>query len=101
MPPGQAVNDYSTEEWHQRFARVDDVAALVTEGYFMAKVDIQSAYRHVSISRHSQRVTGLKWQFGNYLRDTKIDGPRYISPFNSGSEMFAKTKGTRCHSGVS
>ena len=49
MPPGQAVNDYSTEEWHQRFARVDDVAALVTEGCFMAKVDIQSAFRrHMS-----------------------------------------------------
>ena len=30
MPPGQAVNDYSTEECHQRFARVDDAAAWVT-----------------------------------------------------------------------
>ena len=41
----------------------------------MAKVDIQSAYRHVSVSKHSQRVTGLKWQFGDktvYLRDTKL-----------------------------
>ena len=75
MPPGQAVNDYSTEEWHQRFARVDDAAALITEGCFMAKVDIQSAYRHVPISKHSQKVTGLKWQFGSktvYLRDTKL-----------------------------
>ena len=75
MPPGQAVNDYSTEEWHQRFARVEDAAALITEGCFMAKVDIQSAYRHVPISKHSQKVTGLKWQFGSktvYLRDTKL-----------------------------
>ena len=41
----------------------------------MAKIDIQSAYRHVPISKHSQRVTGLRWQFGNktvYLRDTKL-----------------------------
>ena len=65
MPEGRAVNDYSTEEWHQKFARVDDAAALVTEGCFMAKIDIQSAYRHVPISKHSQRVTGLRWQFGN------------------------------------
>ena len=75
MPPGQAVNDYSTEDWHQKFSRVDDAAALVTEGCFMAKVDIQSAYRHVRISKHSQRVTGLKWQFGDktvYLKDTKL-----------------------------
>ena len=75
MPPGKAVNDYSTEEWHQKFARVDDAAALVTEGCFMAKVDIQSAYRHVPISKHSQKVTGLKWQFNGktvYLRDKKL-----------------------------
>ena len=75
MPPGRAVNDYSTEEWHLKFARVDDAAALVTEGCFMAKVDISSAYRHVPISRHSQRVTGLKWQFGTktvFLKDTKL-----------------------------
>ena len=75
MPPAKAVNDYSTEEWHQRFARIDDAAALVTEGCFMAKVDIQPDYRHVSISKHSQRVTGLKWQFGGktvYLQETKL-----------------------------
>lgn len=70
-----AVNDYSTEEWHQKFAREDDAAALVTERCFMAKVDIQSAYRHVPISKHSQKVTGLKWQFNGktvYLRDKII-----------------------------
>lgn len=75
MPHGNAVNDYSTEDWHQRFARVDDAAALVTEGCYMAKVDLQSAYRSVRLSKQSQRVTGLKWQFGNrtvYLRDTKL-----------------------------
>ena len=75
MPHGRAVNDYSTEEWHLKFARVDDAAALVTEGCFMAKVDISSAYRHVPISRHSQRVTRLKWQFGTktvFLKDTKL-----------------------------
>ena len=37
MPHGRAVNDYSTENWHHKFARVDDAAALVTEGCFMAK----------------------------------------------------------------
>ena len=75
MPPGKAVNDYSTEEWHQKFARVDDAAALVTEGCYMAKIDLQSAYRSVNISKHSQKVTGLKWQFCGktvYLRDKKL-----------------------------
>lgn len=75
MPQGQAVNDYCTADWHQRFARVDDAAALVTEGCFMAKIDLQAAYRSVPISKHSQKVTGLHWKFGNrtvYLRDTKL-----------------------------
>ena len=40
----------------------------------MAKVDLKSAYRSVPISKHSQKVTGLRWQFGKQtvlLRDTK------------------------------
>ena len=41
VPKGKSVNDNSTEDWHQKFARVDDAAALVTEGCFMAKIDLQ------------------------------------------------------------
>ena len=80
-PDGLSVNDYCTEEWHQKFSRVEDAAKLVTEGCFMAKIDLQSAYRSVSISKHSQRVTGLKWQFSKttvFLRDKKLCfGSRY------------------------
>ena len=32
MPPGRAVNDYSTEEWHLKFAHVDDAAAWSWRG---------------------------------------------------------------------
>ena len=41
----------------------------------MVKVDLKQAYRSVLISKHSQQVTGLKWQFGNntvYLQDTRL-----------------------------
>lgn len=75
QPEGFSVNDYCTAEWKQKFSRVDDAAALVTKGCFMAKVDLKSAYRSVPISSHSQRVTGLRWQFGKqtvYLRDKKL-----------------------------
>ena len=75
LPKGQSVNDYCTSDWHQKFSRVDDAASLVTEGCFMAKVDLQAAYRHIKLSAHSKQVTGLKWQFGKktvYLRDTRL-----------------------------
>ena len=75
LPKGGSVNDYCSTDWHQKFSRVDDAAALVTKGCYMAKVDLQSAYRSVKISDHSKQVTGLKWQFGGktiYLRDTRL-----------------------------
>ena len=49
----------------------------------MAKVDLKSANRSVPISKHSQRVTGLQWQFGDriiYLRDTRLPFGSKLSP---------------------
>ena len=65
LPKGGSVNDYCSSDWHQKFSRVDDAAALVTEGCYMGKVDLLSAYRSVKISNHSKQVTGLKCQLGN------------------------------------
>ena len=62
-PTGQAVNALCSTDWKQRFARVDDVASLMTEGCFFAKVDLRNAYRSVSISEFSQQATGLSWIF--------------------------------------
>ena len=39
-PEGLSVNSYCSSDWQQRFSRVDDAAALVTKGCFMAKVDL-------------------------------------------------------------
>ena len=41
-PVGEAVNDYCSTDWHQKFARIDDGAALMTEGCFFAKVDLSN-----------------------------------------------------------
>ena len=49
----------------------------------MAKIDLQNAYRCVSISQNSQRVTGLQWQFGShifYLRDTRLPFGSKLAP---------------------
>ena len=46
------------------------------EGFTQAATDLKSsAYRSVPLSKHSQRVTALKWQFASqpvYLRDNKL-----------------------------
>ncbi|CAG2204568.1 unnamed protein product [Mytilus edulis] len=62
-PLGSAVNDFAGDVEKQKFQSVDDAAKLVTKNCFMAKVDLKSAYRSVSISSHSQQVTGLRWTF--------------------------------------
>ena len=82
-PDGMAVNDYCTTQWRQKFSTVDEAAALVTEGCFMAKIDLNNAYRSVRISKHSQKVTGLCWQFDNqtvYLRDTRFPFGSKLAP---------------------
>ena len=74
-PTGKAVNDYCTTDWHQKFSRVDDAAALMTHGCFFGKIDLRSAYRSVKISSKSQHATGFKWNFGGqdlYLKDTRL-----------------------------
>ena len=35
-PIGEAVNDYCSTDWQQKFARVDDAAAEMTEGCYFA-----------------------------------------------------------------
>ena len=74
-PVGEAVNDYCSTDWQQKFARVDDAAAVMTEGCFFAKVDLKSAYRSVGLSKASQEVTGLSWVIDGktvYLKDTRL-----------------------------
>ena len=74
-PIGEAVNDYCSTDWQQKFARVDDAAAEMTEGCYFAKVDLRSAYRSVHISKSSQAVTGLSWNLNGktvFLKDTRL-----------------------------
>ena len=82
-PIGNAINDYYTTDWKQKFSTVDDAAAPMTEGCYFAKVYLKSAYRSVGLSQHSQQVTGLKWQFNGrtvYMRDTKLCFGACLSP---------------------
>ena len=82
-PAGYAVNDYVTSTERHRFQSVDDAAKLVKKGHFMAKVDLKSAYRSVSISKHSCKVTGLKWPIDGsmqYFYDSKLPFGAKLAP---------------------
>ena len=72
-PVGETVNDYCSTNWQQKFARVDDAAAVMTKGCFFAKVDLRSAYRSVSLSKSSQSVTGLSWDLNGDTVFKKLD----------------------------
>ena len=74
-PAGEAVNDYCSTDWHQTFSRVDDAAAVMTEGCYFAKVDLRSAYRSVRLGKRSQAVTGLSWTLNGktiFMKDTRL-----------------------------
>lgn len=74
-PVGEAVNDYCSVDWQQKFARVDDAAAVMTENCYFAKVDLRSAYRSVGLSKKSQEVAGLSWELNGktvFLKDTRL-----------------------------
>lgn len=59
------------------FVSVDTAVDLVNKGWYMAKVDLRSAYRHAPISLKSREAAGLKWRFSGdshytHLIDTRL-----------------------------
>lgn len=76
MPHGQAMNDYaSAEECH--YHSLQNALDLVKPGYFLAKVDLKSAYRSVKIHPSNYSATGLQWTFEGdtqptYMVDTRL-----------------------------
>lgn len=77
QPAGHAINDYSEKGEKLSFVSVDSAVNLVRKGWYMAKVDLRSAYRHCPISEKSRNLAGLKWRFEGekdytYLVDTRL-----------------------------
>ena len=82
-PTGNCVNDYASLNESQQFQTIDDATSLLQQGYFMAKVDLKSAYRSVRISTDSQRFTGLQLSLDGhnvYMYDTKLPFGSRFSP---------------------
>ena len=82
-PSGNSLNDYATLEFSQRFQTIDDASSLLQPGYYMAKIDLKSVYRSVSVSEERQQFTALKFVLNNqvvYQRDTNLPFGSRLAP---------------------
>ena len=75
-PIGYALNDYANPDSFS-FNTVDAACEHIKRGYYMAKLDLKSAYRSVPICPSQYIYTGLHWHFqGNrkstYMYDTRL-----------------------------
>jgi hypothetical protein len=70
-PAGLALNDYAINS-SVTYQSVKDAISLVEKDYFMAKVDLKSAYRSVGLHPSQYQYTGLQWHFKNEKTATNI-----------------------------
>ena len=76
-PVGRALNDYAALDAKQRFQTLDDAADILSKDAYMAKVDLQKAYRSVRTHPSNWPACGLKWRFkgdnqASYMVDTAL-----------------------------
>jgi hypothetical protein len=74
--PDGGVNAYITNS-SCKYTSVDKATRLIKQGSYLAKIDIKSAFRHVSISPSCYDATGISWTFEGsnkrvYLYDTRL-----------------------------
>lgn len=88
-PDGRSVNSF-TDRVAIKFSynSVDDVAAVMEQGDFLATVDIKDAYRAVSIHPRDRDRQGLHWDFDpekgsgcTYMKDNRLCMGLSSSPY--------------------
>lgn len=85
QPEGESVNDFATKQPFSHES-VEDAINLIGPQWYMAKVDLKSAYRSVAIKPAHRQFTGLKWTFRGdasptYMVDTRLPFGARHSPF--------------------
>ena len=61
-PTGNAVNDFALREKF-KYQTLNDAMNMVSPGDYLAKVDLQSAYRSVRVSSEEHERLGISWYF--------------------------------------
>lgn len=94
-PHGVALNDYAVNTPF-RFHTVQEAGSEIKRGDWLAKVDLESAYRSVRTHPDDHPLAGLTWQFENGREDYMIDrllmfGARLSATiFNSLSQVVCR-----------
>lgn len=73
-PTNGSLNDYAYLNPFQ-YQSVQDAVDMIKPAYYMAKVDLSSAYRSVRIHPSNVIATGLKWRFSGdntYMVDERL-----------------------------
>ena len=96
-PNNQSVNSYATKDYC-KYETINDALSLIQPGWFMAVVDLKSAYRSVHIRPAEHAITGLKWRFTNQsepliMCDTRLPFGARKSPaiFNRITQAVARS----------
>ena len=61
-PSGQSVNTYASKDYC-KYELIHDALSIIHPGWFMAIVDLKSAYWSVHIRPMKHAITGLQWKF--------------------------------------
>ena len=75
-PEGNSLNSFASLE-PVKFQSVTEAASMVKQGFFMAKIDLEAAYRSVCIHPDDHAATHLKWVFKGdkhptYMYDSRL-----------------------------
>ena len=75
-PESSSINNYMSSTFHSfTYNSVQDAVSVLSQGDFMAVVDISSAYRAVNVKGDHATFQGLSWDFGQgpvFLQDNRL-----------------------------
>ena len=75
QPEGTSLNDYATKD-PCCYQTIEEALSMIGPGWYMAKVDLQSAYRSVGIRPAEYCMTGFTWPLtgkdGKYFVDSRL-----------------------------
>ena len=74
-PHGRALNDFATNAKFS-YQTLYHATSSLQKGFYMAKLDLSSAYRSVKLHQADQHMAGLEWTFDGthrvYLHDLRL-----------------------------